>query len=127
MPDLRIIKRKARRDLHSRMRVPCVHLADGDIATAVNTFCRLHTKFVLVGLGAGQAATSQMHENVPKILFMISEMEDAGIVLKRHDVISVAPGEAFQLDAKMPEDDITVTWVVTELSASKAAGLPVPE
>lgn len=126
----RDIKRAARRHLHQTMRVPALYIGSVG-ATPVPIYVRVHTKFA----DSGQASDRDIgnairHEVAPKLLFMISELESAGIdwrKLPRTAVISVERGEAYRIDTTLPPDDITITAIVTPVGPRDAAGLPVPE
>lgn len=125
MGNLRDIKRKARRDLHRVMGIAALYLsAADDVGTPITV--RLHSKTDALAM-KGENGMAARRELEPKLLFMRSELADAGITLKRKDIVSIEPGEAYLLESDDPVDDITVTWYVTVLSAEKAEGLPVPE
>ena len=121
----RDIKRNARRDLHDHLQIPAIYIPTAEHA-GIEITCRLHTKFDLLALDAGPTGLASRREMKPKIIFMRDEMLTKGITLKRLGVVSIEPGEAFLLENADAPDDITVSFFVTQLSATDAAGLPVP-
>jgi hypothetical protein len=130
MAGFRDIKRRARRDLHEAMKVPVLYLESRD-ATPIPTYARIHTKFEEVGeVSERDVGNAARHERIPSLIFMIEELQAAGIgwrKMPRTAIISVEPNEAYQIDNTMPPDDITITAHVTVLPLHKTVDLPVPE
>lgn len=127
MVNIRDIKRKARRALHQRMRVAALHIpANG--GTPLPVHVRVHSKWDAATMdgGSGNGTMSARQLILPKLLFMLDELAAQGIVLKGKDVISVEPGEAYRLDNAEPIDDISVTWIVTQVKAKDTENLPLP-
>lgn len=127
MASIRDIKRKARRDLHRKMRVPALYIA-GPGETPVLLHVRIHTKWDAASMDAGTGNGTMVSRQsiMPKILFMLDEVAEEGARLRRKGVISVEPGEAYRLDNDEPEDDISVSWIVSALPKKDTEGLPVP-
>ncbi len=125
MGNLRDTKRKARRDLHERAKIPALFIsAPGEQPVEITV--RVHTKNDALGLKDSENGLAVRRESKPKLLFMRDEMASKSIVLKRGAVVSVEPGEAYRLDNADAPDDISITFFVTVMSANEAAGLPVP-
>jgi hypothetical protein len=125
----RDIKRRARRDLHLTMRVPILYI-ESKGATPIPTYARVHTKFEEVGeISERDVGNATRHERVPSLIFMIDELQAAGIPWRKmpHAIISVEPNEAYRIDNTLPPDDITITAHVTVLPLYETVGLPVPE
>lgn len=123
MPGFRDIKREGRRDVHRELQVPALYIAAPG-ATPVGVTVRVHTKFDALGNQKGtNFHSAEMIERQPQIVFMRSE----GVVPARNAIVSVEPGEAYRIGPVSPPDDITITAIVTALTAAEAAGLPVPE
>ena len=127
MPSIRDIKRKARRDLHARMRVAALYIA-GPGETPVLLHVRIHTKWDAASMDAGTGNGTMVSRQsiMPKILFMLDEVAEEGARLRKKGVISIEPGEAYRLDNDEPRDDISVSWIVSALRKEEAEGLPVP-
>lgn len=125
MSNLRDIKRNARRDLHEAMSIPALFLATVDDPGTPITV-RIHSKWDALGMQGAENGLASRRELKPKILFMRSELAAAEIEIKRNAIVSVEPGEAYRLDNADAPDDISVTFFVTVLSATEAAGLPFP-
>lgn len=127
MNAIREIKRKARRDLHAKMRVAVLYIASPG-ADPVTLYVRLHTKWdaATMDSGTGNGTMVSRQSIFPKILFMLDELATQGVSLRRKGIISVEPGEAYRLDNDEPVDDISVSWIVVALRQDEAEGLPVP-
>lgn len=117
---IRDIKRKARRDLHQAMSVPALYIAQTG-ATPVECTVRVHTHSAPVGQLAGFAGAERL-EPTPKLRFFRSEVDAPA----RGAIVSVEAGEAYRISNPHPADDAFVFADVTKLSATEAAGLPVP-
>ncbi len=123
MSSFRDIKRKARRDLHERMRVAALYIESPDAEPRPVTV-RIHTKFDTLGDQKGTNFNSAEREDViPRILFWREEVPSP----KRLAIVSVASGEAYSVDAVLPPDDLTISAHVVQLHASEMVGLPLPE
>jgi hypothetical protein len=122
MTPLRKIKRFARRDLHAQMQVPAVYLATRS-AQPVIVHVRLHNKFDRAGDVKGARMYPGEIENIsPKIIFDLSEITPV-----TGAVVSFEPGEAYNVDHLLPNDDTYQTASVTRLlEGPRSAGLPVP-
>lgn len=128
MPSFRDIKRKARRDLHRRMRIAAFYIAPIPNAEPVLIHIRVHTKWDATTMdgGSGNGTMVSRQSVFPKLLFMLDELADQGVRLVRKGVISVEHGEAYRLDNDEPPDDISVSWIVVALRSDEAEDLPVP-
>lgn len=125
MVNLRDIKRNARRALHQAMSVPAIYIpVRGDDGIPLTV--RLHTKMVDMTMHGAESGLAHRRDVREKIVFMRSELAEAGITMKRKAFISVELGEAYQLDAADAPDDITITWFVTPVAEADAVGLPIP-
>lgn len=127
MASIRDIKRKARRDLHQHMQIPALYIAPG--AEPVLLHVRVHTKWdaTTMDSGSGNGTLVSRQSIMPKILFMLDEVAAQGARLTRKGIVSVEAGEAYRLDNDEPEDDISVSYIVTALRKSETEGLPVPD
>lgn len=126
MPTFRDHKRKARRVVHDRMRVPALYIAQpGDEGVLIHV--RVHTKFDALTMDSmDNMGLVARRESKPKIIFWRDEMAERGITLERNAVISVEAGEAYALNNADAPDDQTVTFFVTALEGGDLEGLPVP-
>lgn len=116
----RDVKRQMRRDLHTVMQVPALYILGADDPVDVNV--RLHTRMAEQGASQQPAYGAERVEFVPKIRFDRSEL-----VPTRGAIVSVETGEAYRVMMVEPPDDQFQFAMVAPLSASEAAGLPVPE
>ena len=57
---------------------------------------------------------------------MLDELEAQEVSLRRKGIISVEAGEAYKLDNDEPVDDISWSWIVTQLRPEDTVDLPVP-
>lgn len=128
MPNIREIKRKARRDLHKHLSLLALYLVPSatpnEYETPIPVTVRVHTKFDALGDMKGtNFHYAEKQETVPKIIFMRDQ------ILKpvRHAIVSVDLGEAYRIDNTLPPDDITIAAEVTRLSAVETLGLPIPD
>lgn len=117
-------KRIARRVVHDTMAIPALHYATAG-ATAVAIRARLQTKFAQIGDDRSMG-WAEREAVKPRLIFMLAQMEELGIVLNRNQIVYFQPGEAYNIDNLLPPDDITVTAEVTRLSRKQYqdAGLP---
>lgn len=106
------------------MAIPALHYATAG-AAAVAIRVRLQTKFAQIGDDRSMG-WAEREAVKPRLIFMLSEMTSAGIVLNRNQIVYFEPGEAYNIDNLLPPDDITVTAEVTRLSRKQYqdAGLP---
>lgn len=128
--DIRSIRRKARRDLHSALRVPAVYVPK--LGAPVLVHVRDHTKFRVNAIeGAVRSGNGQMvdrQEMAPSIIFMRDELAQLGVTLIRGGIISIERDEAYRLENAEAPDDITVKWFVTSINnVAELNGLPLPE
>lgn len=129
MPNIRDIRRKARRELHTAMCVPAYYVPL--VGSPVLLHVRDHTKFRVNAIeGAVRSGNGKMvdrQEMAPSIIFMRAEVAAAGLVLIKNGIISIEPGEAYRLQNAEAPDDITVKWFVTAITnGEELAGLPTP-
>lgn len=124
MVSFRDIKRQMRRDLHRELRVSAFYYPDADdISIFIPVTVRVHTKFVQLGEQAGTNYSSAEREDVaPRILFMRDEVPSP----LRNSIVSVGPGEAYQVDHTQPPDGISISAFVSQLTEAKANGYPHP-
>lgn len=73
--------------------------------------------------GGGDQGYAQVADLKPKLVFIT---DDAPPVIRVQAVVSVGVGEAYRIALVHPAHGITITAEVTKLSATEAAGLPVP-
>jgi hypothetical protein len=123
MRSVRDIKKRARGDVHDRMRVAALYL-ETPSSFPVPCFVRVHTKFAALGDMKGTSFDyAERLDTTPKLIFW----REDGIEPQRNAIVSVEPGEAYQIDHVSPPDGQTITATVVLLEAEDAAGLPVPE
>lgn len=127
MSNLRDIKRKARLDLHRQMRVEALYIPSTG-AEPIPIYCRVHSKWNTTTMETSGVGSAVSRQSVfPKLLFMLHELAEAGIpALRKKGIVSIAPGEAYELDNAEPPDGLSVTWVTSQLRVSDTEGLPVP-
>lgn len=120
MTTLRDIRRAGRRDLHSEARVPALYLLGSAEPVPVNV--RVHDNKV-AHLGGAEAPNyaAERAESTPRVVFDLLEITPV-----RSAVVSVAAGEAYRVARLEPAKGEFQIADVTRLSASEAAGLPVP-
>lgn len=107
-------KREARRTVHKVMKVAAQYYSTKG-ATPVAIDVRVHTKFQAIGDDRSMG-WPEMQEMRPTLIFMLDELDAAGIDLSRNAVVFVQPGEAYRVDNTLPPDDITVAAQVTRLT-----------
>lgn len=148
MASFREIKRRARRDLHEKMRVPAYYLLETDppenphpdpedpeydpewspgLGPFYTEPALVHVRIRLKQVEQGDMVGTnfhfaERHEGVTRILFMREEVTPV-----RGAVVSVETGEAYRVDNVLDPDDISITAEVTALPAAETTGLPVPE
>ena len=127
---LREIKDAARRSLHQAMQVPAYYIEDIDLPSdPVPCTVRVHTKQAPLGEVKGTSFDyAERHENLPRIIFLIDEVP-APRNLSAVTITDPATGvqEAYRVDNREPPDGITVSAMVTQMTAAEYAGLPFPE
>lgn len=123
MRSVRDIKKRARSDVHDHMRVAALYL-ETPTSFPVPCHVRVHTKFAALGDMKGTSFSYAEREDVnPKLIFWRAD----GIEPQRNAIVSVEPGEAYQIDHVSPADGQTVTVTVVLLDPEDAANLPVPD
>lgn len=128
-------KATARAAVQTAMRIPVLYLtsltADGDSNSAgvlPQIGVRLHLQNKLIGDQVGTSLNSaERWEETPVAIFWVEELDENSITLARGAVLSVAEGEAYQIENVRKPDVETVTCDIFKLSAAKADGLPLPE
>lgn len=121
---IRDIKRNGRRDLHVAMSVPALYLLNAGDPNPVPCRVRVHTKFANVGSDfGGIGKNAEFSDSVPRLI--IDRLEIPTPV--RTAIVSVEVGEAYLISLANPADGDFIPVDVLQLSAEKAAGLPVPE
>lgn len=125
---IRDIKRKVRRHLHSRAKVPAYYIAATGAEPKL-VHVRIHSKWNSTTMDTPTNSGSMVERQTifPKILFMRDELAAQGIKLRRKGIISVEAGEAYSLDNSEPVDDISVSWIVTQMDEGEAEALPYPD
>lgn len=128
MESFRDLKRRSRRVVHDRMKVPALFIASTG-ASGIPITVRIHRGFDQSGDLGGRNNDWMSREDVkePSLVFMNDELASAGITPARLWVISVQAGEAYIIDRMEPPDDISVKAHVTRLETADTVGLPVPE
>lgn len=123
MVTIRDIRRKSRRDVHAKARVPALYLVQGN--DPVPCQVRLHTRFDSVGelpSGSASGAYAEADEQQPRIIFERAEVSAP----RRLAVVSVEAGEAYRIDHTRTDDQFVTAFVIP-LSSVEAEGLPVPD
>lgn len=130
MSRLRDIRRKARTHLHNHMKVRALYVLR-DFAP-IPIFCRVHREYganaIEGGARSGIGSLVDRQEARPSLVFMLSELEAAGIRPVRNAIVSVERGEAYRLDNAEAQHNITVRWFVTVITdRTELESLPIPE
>lgn len=105
------------------MRVRMIYIApNGDEHRGY--YCRVHSDNKALGDLQGTSLNyAERREVVPRLLFWIAAMPP--VSAKGRVIISATEG--YRLNTADPKDQsLTVTWIVTPISESELAGLPVP-
>lgn len=128
MKSIRDIKRKARRHLHKALRVPVLYYAPVEDPVPVLMHVRLHTKWDATTMDSTRPNGTLVSRQsiMPKILFMLDELDTQEVRLRKKGIVSVEAGEAYRLDNDEPVDDISVSWIVSALRKEETVGLLVP-
>ena len=117
-------KRAARRIVHDTLRIDASYYATAQ-ATPVPVSARLHTKFTQIG-DDRSAGWAEREAIKPRLIFMLPELNLAGITLTRNAIVYFQPGEAYYLDNLLPPDDETVTAEIVRLSPKQYADAGMP-
>lgn len=127
MQSFRDIKRKARQDLHSHMKVLAYYIPSTN-SDPITLHVRIQTKWgaTTMDTPTNSGSLVERQSAFPKILFMLDELAEKSVKLRRNAIISVAEGEAYRLEASEPFDFISQSWIVTQLDAGDAEGLAYP-
>lgn len=121
MRGIRAIKNQMRRDLHAELQVPAYYRASS-AGDWVEVDVRIHTKFTQNG-DLPEQYVAQMQDISPRIIFMRDQVE----LPARGGIVSVEPGEAYQIGDAMEPDGLTITAMVAPMSAAQTVGLPIRE
>lgn len=124
MVSFRDIKRQMRGDLHNELKVAAYYIADPDTPNAYQRVnIRVHSKFAQYGdmVGTNYNAAEMLDVN-PRILFMRDEV----FLPKQRAIVSIGPGEAYEVDTCQPPDGISISAYVARIAESKTTGLPYP-
>lgn len=128
MPSFRDIKRRARAQLHDRMKVRALYITPGADPVPVLLHVRVHTKWAGVAPSGAESDSPERQEVTPKILFMLDELADQAVTLVKGGTVSVERGEAYTLDNAEAPDLISVKWVVSQVqNQTRLAAMPIPE
>lgn len=123
MRSFRDIKRQARSDVHRELRVAALYL-ESPSATPVPCFVRVMTKFAALGDMKGTSFNyAERIDQTPRLILWCEELPEP----KRNAIISVEPGEAYQIDNIEPADGQTITVLVVAMDPADIVSLPVPE
>lgn len=118
--------REARGLLHEYMSVPAVYFKspyDPDKTVVKETTVRVHEKFLALGdLKGTNFNYAEMESIAPRLILLREDIPNP----QRGYIISIEPGEAYQLDHIQEPDDLTITALVIKLSPKEAAGFPLP-
>ena len=120
MDDIRRVRRVARRQLHTSLRLAAVYIAPDGTRRPGEIGVRLHGRTEPVGEVRALGFAERL-EDVTRAIFWLEE-----VTPERGATISLLPGEAYEVEAIGPTDDQTVTAEVARLSQRQAEGLPVP-
>ncbi len=122
MAGFRAIREEARAALHEGLSVPALYI-ESTGAEPEYIHVRVHTTWGQVGDVKGTSyAYAELQDTKPKLIFLVAEVPEP----YNGAIISIAPGEAYRIDNVLPPENITVAAEVHRVSASTAAGLPVP-
>lgn len=131
MTSLSEIKNKARLHLHERAKVQALYVQQG-AHFGVPITCRVHSKTDAVGLSSDMSAYKgdmpMRQSDIVRIVFLRSEIVEKGLALRKNDIITLSADEAYKLDNAEPTDGVTVTWLVSRLTAKQIENeaLPLP-
>lgn len=113
---IRDLRKKARASLHQAMSVPAVYYSR-DRQTQVACTVRVHNRTQRFGdLTGFDYAPAERVTTVPEIVFLADEVSPS-----RGGAVSLAADEAYEVEAVMPRDGLTVTVQVTRMSAADLA------
>jgi hypothetical protein len=113
--------RRARLTLHNELCERAMYIPPSGVTKEVTV--RVHDYAKMIGDQKGTSFEyAEMHEQVPKIVFLRSEIEPV-----RNALISLEGGRAYRIDNVLSPDDITITAEVVVVKPSQAVGLPLPE
>ena len=119
MSGFRAIKNQARRDLHAHAEIPAYYRASAtDEWLPVEV--RLHTQFNTGGDFTGFNAV-QMHDISPRLIFMRDQVAKPA----RGGIVSIEPGEAWQLGDALEPDGITIAVMAAPVPVAQTTGFPI--
>ena len=119
---LRDIKAQARADLHQAMQVRAFYLAT-KASEPVLCSVRVHTKFGNLGDQKGtNFNAAETREIIPRLVFWRPQ----GILPVRNALVLISAEEGYRIGVVDPEDGLTITAQVSEISKAEMATLPVP-
>ncbi len=126
----RDIKAGMRATVHETFKIPAVLLSATPVDSNTEQLAiqfRLHNHQTPLGEMPGtNFGMGERLEEDPKIVFWKADLELASWTLARNQVLSVATGEAYNIEFVHPHDIETVKCSVTRLDAEDTAGLPLP-
>lgn len=122
MVNKRLIRDRARRDLHAEASVPALYIFASE--TPIPVTVRVLKKSAMIG-DLQNGGFAERAEETIRIVFLREEL--GATSLQRLGRVSVAAGEAYRIEKTDPVDGITQSVDVVQLSATQAADLPLPE
>lgn len=121
MRSFRDIKSAARQALHGIMEVPAYYITDRDDPdTFLEVTVRPHTKFKPLGNLSG-TDSAEIEAITPRIIFMRDQVPMPEV----NAIVSIAPGEAYYVDAAKEPDGISITATVVPMTLEETVGLPI--
>lgn len=121
MASFRDNRARMRRDVHLEMAVPALYIVTPG-ATPLPVLVRVHTTQVVGGEDSNAAAFALRRDIAPRVIFLREQVA----MPVRNAVISLGPGEAYQVQDAQPPQNITISASVTQMPIARTAGLPVP-
>lgn len=120
----RDLKKKARADLHERMKVPAFYYATGNIAQApVLIHVRVHTKLNREqgDLKGTSFSYAEVEEHIPALLFWLDECKP-----KAKAVVMISADEGYRVDHLRQPDILSQIGEVVQLNQHERMAFSYP-
>lgn len=120
---LRAVREKARRALHTAMRVPA-HVYEPGETIPRRLYVRVHRKWLEQGdLKGTNFNYAEVEEKNPRVVFMREDIANP----TRNTLVIVAADEGYRLGQTEPPDGITITAEAVPMTAREFEGREPPE
>lgn len=126
----RALKKKARADLHQRMKVPAFYYVDGDSeGTPKLVHVRVHTKLNREqgDLKGTSFSYAEVEEHIPTVLFWLDELAQQGFEPARQGVVMISGTEGYRIDHLRERDLWTQHAEVATLTEHERESYAYPE